>query len=106
MAPDNLKEIINAPEAMPFAMGMVTKAKVFIVDKGMVVLISALITASAAGGAAAYKLNETIEYQKELMVEIKAMKETITQQSIKIAEISVEMSYMKEYIHGRVKIVK
>ena len=107
MSPENsLKDMLGNPEAMPMAMGMAAKVKVFVVNKGLVILISALITASAAGGVAAYKLNESIRYQKELMVELKEMKATIVQQSIKIAEISIEIAYLKKYMHGQVKIAK
>ena len=59
--PDNiqaLRDMLNQDVQMPFMIGMVARARTFIIDKPMIALISLLIVGSSSTGVFIYQLNE------------------------------------------------
>ena len=54
--PDNFKHLQDID--IPFMVGMVARARAFVIDKAMMTLIVLLVTTSSSLGVAIYKLNE------------------------------------------------
>ncbi len=99
------KFLLNQDMHIPFMIGMVARTKDFIVDKGMVMLITSLITFSAAGGVAIHKLNQADKNIAILLSKQEDMFKIINEQNVKIAKMSVEITHLKNSMHGLVQLI-
>ena len=74
--PDNihgLGEMLNQEVQLPFMVGMVARARTFIIDKPMITLIVLLFTTSVTGGVAMYRLGEAEKTISRLVEKVEVL---------------------------------
>lgn len=87
--PENLKNLLNQDMGqVPLMLGMVVRAKNFVVDKPMITFIGMLMLASSSTGVAIYKLNVA----EKTIVQFGKQIEQLTRDNTKLI---LEISYMR-----------
>lgn len=91
--PENLKNLFSSDIDIPFVIGMVARARAFVIDKAMITLILLLVTSSSSLGVAIYKLSEAEKA-------IYAQGQDIAKQSAHIQELILALNSVKsDVIH-------
>ena len=78
--PDNLNNILNQDLNAPFMVGMVAQAKAFIIDRAMIMLISALMAAAGSSSVLSYVVYQTKDDMAILRKEVAAL--TLTHNTV------------------------
>lgn len=104
--PDNIKHLLGLDMDIPFVVGMVAQAKAFIIDRAMLSLIIVFLGAGITSGGMLYQINEQSKTMEKMLVKQDKMAQTINEQNVKIASMSVEIINLKDSIHRMVRFVK
>ena len=105
--PDNiqaLRDMLNQDVQMPFMIGMVARAKTFIIDKPMITLIVLLFTTSVTGGVAMYRLGEAEKTISRLVEKVEML--TLSNNSLVTKVEYLTSSFDRHQIGHPVTIVK